>query len=196
MTPTRRGTLTDGIAETLEPLPGRRIGDIGPKAYAAHAATDHGCESGQRAVEPLTLMQIPVIRFDHVRIPRDHMLSRFTSVTREGKYQAGPHAKLSYGGVSVERALDEYIVFVTDRLSDVVHPCTVSFQLVSAFQLSHIGVPPPGSLNLNAAFTLSKGLWQPQYIRLTLTLIVLFQQQLLRSATAPSAAKVKLVRTV
>lgn len=40
-------------------------------------------------------------RFDHVRIPRDHMLSKFAQVTPEGKYVQPPHAKLSYGGVSM-----------------------------------------------------------------------------------------------
>ena len=39
-------------------------------------------------------------RFDHLRVPRWHMLSKFAHVTREGKYVQPPHAKLSYGGVS------------------------------------------------------------------------------------------------
>lgn len=39
-------------------------------------------------------------RFDHVRIPRENMLSKFAQVTAEGKYVQPPHAKLSYGGVS------------------------------------------------------------------------------------------------
>lgn len=38
--------------------------------------------------------------FDHVRIPRENMLSQFARVTTEGKYVQPPHAKLSYGGVS------------------------------------------------------------------------------------------------
>ena len=40
------------------------------------------------------------VRFDHVRIPRSQMLSKFATVTEEGKYVPAPHAKLSYGGVS------------------------------------------------------------------------------------------------
>ena len=39
-------------------------------------------------------------KFDHVRIPRWHMLSKYAQVTREGQYVKPPHAKISYGGVS------------------------------------------------------------------------------------------------
>lgn len=38
-------------------------------------------------------------RFDHVRIPKENMLSRFAQVTEDGAYIRPPHAKLSYGGV-------------------------------------------------------------------------------------------------
>lgn len=40
-------------------------------------------------------------RFDHVRIPKENMLSKFAQVTDDGKYIQPPHAKLSYGGVRV-----------------------------------------------------------------------------------------------
>ena len=40
-------------------------------------------------------------RFDHVRIPREQMLSGFASVTPDGQYVQPPHAKLSYGGVNI-----------------------------------------------------------------------------------------------
>ena len=39
-------------------------------------------------------------RFDHVRIPRTNMFSKFAEVTKEGGYIQPPHAKLSYGGVN------------------------------------------------------------------------------------------------
>lgn len=39
-------------------------------------------------------------QFDHVRVPKEHMLSKFAQVTPEGKYVQPPHAKMSYGGVS------------------------------------------------------------------------------------------------
>lgn len=40
-------------------------------------------------------------QFDHVRIPKENMLSGFAQVTEDGTYVRPPHAKLSYGGVRV-----------------------------------------------------------------------------------------------
>ncbi|XAR70483.1 Acyl-CoA oxidase [Bertholletia excelsa] len=52
------------------PLPGIIVGDIGTKfGNGAYNSMDNG-----------------VLRFDHVRIPRDQMLMRVSQVTREGKY--------------------------------------------------------------------------------------------------------------
>lgn len=68
-------------------LPGIKIGDIGPKALGGFSPTDNGF-----AV------------FDHVRIPKEHMLSKFAQVTRDGEYVKPPHAKLSYGGMLYIRA--------------------------------------------------------------------------------------------
>ncbi|OIW10847.1 hypothetical protein TanjilG_27793 [Lupinus angustifolius] len=52
------------------PLPGITIGDIGMKfGSAAYNSMDNG-----------------LLRFDHVRIPRNQMLMRVSQVTREGKY--------------------------------------------------------------------------------------------------------------
>ncbi|THH05030.1 hypothetical protein EW146_g10011 [Bondarzewia mesenterica] len=63
-------------------LPSIRIGDIGPKAMGGWANMDHG-----------------FAQFDHIRIPRGNMLSRFAEVTKEGRYVRPPHAKMSYGGM-------------------------------------------------------------------------------------------------
>ncbi|KAI0702796.1 acyl-CoA oxidase [Cerioporus squamosus] len=63
-------------------LPGITIGDIGPKAMGGYNAVDNG-----------------YARFDHVRIPREQMLSGFAAVTPDGQYVQPPHAKLSYGGM-------------------------------------------------------------------------------------------------
>ena len=41
------------------------------------------------------------IRFDRVRIPKEHMLSKFAQVTDDGGYIQPPHSKLSYGGVGL-----------------------------------------------------------------------------------------------
>jgi acyl-CoA oxidase len=38
-------------------------------------------------------------RFNRIRIPKHHMLSKFAQVTDDGKYVQPPHAKISYGGV-------------------------------------------------------------------------------------------------
>ncbi|KAF9262889.1 peroxisomal oxidase [Marasmius fiardii PR-910] len=63
-------------------LPGIITGDIGPKAMGGYSANDNG-----------------FARFDHVRIPKSHMLSKFAQVTDQGTYVKPPHAKVSYGGM-------------------------------------------------------------------------------------------------
>ncbi|KAF8153565.1 peroxisomal oxidase [Mycena galopus ATCC 62051] len=68
--------------DTHASLPGRIIGDIGPKALGGMATVDNG-----------------FARFDHVRIPKENMLSKFAGVTDAGEYVTPPHAKLSYGGM-------------------------------------------------------------------------------------------------
>ncbi|XP_020114775.1 peroxisomal acyl-coenzyme A oxidase 1-like [Ananas comosus] len=64
------------------PLPGITIGDIGTKfGNGAYNTMDNG-----------------VLRFDHVRIPRDQMLMRVSQVTREGKFvQSDVPRQLLYG---------------------------------------------------------------------------------------------------
>ncbi|KAG6872455.1 hypothetical protein C0995_009615, partial [Termitomyces sp. Mi166 len=68
-------------------LPGRITGDIGPKVFGGFGSVDNG-----------------FARFDRVRIPKEHMLSKFAQVTDDGKYVQPPHAKLSYGGMLYIRA--------------------------------------------------------------------------------------------
>ncbi|KAF8644979.1 hypothetical protein AX16_008153 [Volvariella volvacea WC 439] len=68
--------------EDHSPMLGITIGDIGPKAHGGFTATDNG-----------------FARFHHVRIPKEHMLSKFAQVTDDGRYVQPPHAKLSYGGM-------------------------------------------------------------------------------------------------
>ncbi|KAF5376636.1 hypothetical protein D9615_007859 [Tricholomella constricta] len=75
------------ILENHKVLPGIIIGDIGPKALAGYSPTDNG-----------------FARFDHIRIPKENMLSKFAQVTDDGKYVQPPHAKLSYGGMLYIRA--------------------------------------------------------------------------------------------
>ncbi|KAG8849569.1 hypothetical protein FRB96_000719 [Tulasnella sp. 330] len=70
------------VMENHAVLDGITLGDIGPKAFGAFAALDNG-----------------FARFNHVRIPRTAMLSKFAQVTKEGEYARPPHDKLSYGGM-------------------------------------------------------------------------------------------------
>ena len=82
--------ITIGDIGTREPEQDRNVNDVdlkygtGPKAMGGYSAVDNG-----------------YARFDHVRIPREQMLSGFASVTPDGQYVQPPHAKLSYGGVSI-----------------------------------------------------------------------------------------------
>ncbi|GAA5987487.1 hypothetical protein JCM5350_003098 [Sporobolomyces pararoseus] len=68
-------------------MPGIQAGEIGPKIHNAMGSLDNGWA-----------------RFDHVRIPRSHMLSRFAQVTEDGQYVKPPHSKVSYGGMLFIRA--------------------------------------------------------------------------------------------
>ncbi|CAO3639756.1 unnamed protein product [Cunninghamella blakesleeana] len=65
-----------------KPLKGVTVGDIGPKAYDGFSTVDNG-----------------FALFDHVRIPRENMLMRFSKVTRDGQYIKPVHDKLSYGSM-------------------------------------------------------------------------------------------------
>mmetsp|Transcript_25494 Transcript_25494/g.55452 ORF Transcript_25494/g.55452 Transcript_25494/m.55452 type:complete len:695 (+) Transcript_25494:125-2209(+) len=70
-----------------KPLPGITVGDIGPKF--GFGGVDNGFMS-----------------MDHVRIPRDHMLMRFSQVTAEGRYVPPPpsNSKASYATMLFVRA--------------------------------------------------------------------------------------------
>jgi acyl-CoA oxidase len=68
-------------------MPGIQAGEIGPKIHNAMGSLDNGWA-----------------RFEHVRIPRSHMLSRFAQVTEEGQYIRPPHGKIQYGGMVFIRA--------------------------------------------------------------------------------------------
>nr|GME02727.1 peroxisomal acyl-coenzyme A oxidase 1-like [Ipomoea batatas] len=74
--------------EDHKPLAGITIGDIGTKfGNGAYNTMDNG-----------------VLRFDHVRIPRDQMLMRVSQVTREGKYvQSDIPRQLLYGTMVLVR---------------------------------------------------------------------------------------------
>ncbi|KAE9389428.1 acyl-CoA oxidase [Gymnopus androsaceus JB14] len=68
--------------DTHHLLHGITAGDIGPKSFNGNAPNDNG-----------------FARFNHVRIPKENMLSKFAQVTDDGNYVQPPHAKISYGGM-------------------------------------------------------------------------------------------------
>ncbi|KAF9167312.1 acyl-coenzyme A oxidase [Actinomortierella ambigua] len=74
--------------ENHQTFPGVEIGDIGPKAYGGFSKMDNG-----------------YARFNKYRIPLDHMLMRFSKVSRDGVYTKPPHAKLSYGSMVLLRSV-------------------------------------------------------------------------------------------
>ena len=72
---------------THKPMPGVAVGDIGPKM--GYNGVDNG-----------------YLRFDHVRVPRDSLLQKYSKVTREGEY-IPPHpsnTKSSYATLVFVRA--------------------------------------------------------------------------------------------
>jgi len=58
-------------------FPGIVAGDIGPKTYNGFPALDNGWA-----------------RFDHYKVPRDNMLSKFAKVKKGGEYVKPPSDKL------------------------------------------------------------------------------------------------------
>nr|XP_060487407.1 peroxisomal acyl-coenzyme A oxidase 2 [Panthera onca]XP_060487408.1 peroxisomal acyl-coenzyme A oxidase 2 [Panthera onca]XP_060487409.1 peroxisomal acyl-coenzyme A oxidase 2 [Panthera onca] len=70
--------------EDHTPLPGITVGDIGPKMGFDY--TDHG-----------------FLRLDHVRIPRDNMLSRFTQVLPDGTYLKLGKLQINYLSMVITR---------------------------------------------------------------------------------------------
>jgi acyl-CoA oxidase len=74
--------------KTHEPLPGIKVGDIGPKHYGGFSMVDNG-----------------FLRFDgDVRIPATNMLSRYASIDASGTYKPAGHAKIGYGSMVALRA--------------------------------------------------------------------------------------------
>ncbi|XP_015514443.1 probable peroxisomal acyl-coenzyme A oxidase 1 isoform X1 [Neodiprion lecontei] len=72
--------------DTHEPLPGIKIGEIGTKL--GMNATNNG-----------------FLGFDHVRIPREHMLMKNSQVLEDGTYIKAPSDKLTYGTMMFVRVV-------------------------------------------------------------------------------------------
>ncbi|CAK1544438.1 unnamed protein product [Leptosia nina] len=70
--------------ETHMPLPGVKVGEIGAKL--AFNTVNNG-----------------FLGFEHVRIPRRHMLMRFSQVSKDGKFTSSANPKLAYGTMVMVR---------------------------------------------------------------------------------------------
>ncbi|KIY64727.1 peroxisomal oxidase [Cylindrobasidium torrendii FP15055 ss-10] len=92
-------------------MPGIIAGDVGPKF--GYNTVDNG-----------------YARFDHVRIPKENMLSKFADVTPDGRYIQPPHAKLSYGGMLYIRAgmVTQGALITAKAVTIAVRYCTVRRQ--------------------------------------------------------------------
>lgn len=90
--------------ETHEPLPGVDVGDIGPKL--GYSTKDNG-----------------FLRLDHVRIPRENLLSRYGEVTDQGVYRPKGSPKVVYASMMVSRA---YIINVAPR--DMMQSLTIAIR--------------------------------------------------------------------
>lgn len=63
-------------------MPGVEVGEMGPKIHSSNT-------------------NIGYARFDHVRVPRSHMFSKFQQVTREGQYIAPPRLLSKFGSITM-----------------------------------------------------------------------------------------------
>ncbi|XP_031552930.1 peroxisomal acyl-coenzyme A oxidase 1-like [Actinia tenebrosa] len=73
--------------KTHKPLPGIKIGDIGPKLSLFFNGTDNG-----------------YLLLDHVRIPRENMLMGAAKVSLDGKFTEPKNSKILYGTMMYVRA--------------------------------------------------------------------------------------------
>ncbi|XP_037298722.1 probable peroxisomal acyl-coenzyme A oxidase 1 isoform X2 [Manduca sexta] len=88
--------------ETHMPLPGIKVGDIGPKM-------------GLNAVNN------GFMGFDNIRIPRRNMLMKYAQVLEDGTYVKSPNSKLNYGAMIFVR-----VVIVYDSVNYLIRAATVA----------------------------------------------------------------------
>jgi acyl-CoA oxidase len=72
--------------KTHKPLPGVTVGDVGPKFG-------------------LNTLDNGFVLFDHVRVPHENMLAKYSHVVKaSGSYERPPNAKVGYGTMTWVRA--------------------------------------------------------------------------------------------
>uniref|UniRef100_A0A0N4Z9T4 Acyl-coenzyme A oxidase n=1 Tax=Parastrongyloides trichosuri TaxID=131310 RepID=A0A0N4Z9T4_PARTI len=87
-----------------KPLPGITIGDIGPKF--AFANVDNG-----------------FVRFNNVKIPREHMFMKYAKVEKGGKYIKPLHDKTAYGSMIFVRS-----IMLLQQAQYLAMACTVAIR--------------------------------------------------------------------
>jgi hypothetical protein len=95
-----------------------------------------------------------VARFDHVRVKREAMLSKFAQVTERGEYVQPPHSKLSYGGVSSHVYLAVMLGLIRSVLDDL-YSIDVCLFMGRRYDISHMFLFI--SMITTAGWTLAKG---------------------------------------
>ncbi len=108
-------------------LPGITLGDIGTAAAcdSSMSPVSDAYKTGPKAMNGAAAIDNGFVRFDHVQIPAENMLSKFAQVTEDGRYVQPPHAKISYGGVRLFTLsiLDITTIYLS---VDVIHQILVS----------------------------------------------------------------------
>ncbi|KAL0901881.1 hypothetical protein ABMA27_007036 [Loxostege sticticalis] len=89
-------------SETHMPLPGIKVGEIGPKL---------GFQTANNGF----------LAFDHFRIPRENMLMKNAQVQKDGTYIKGKSEKLTYGTMMLIR-----VMIVTDMAYEVSRAATIA----------------------------------------------------------------------
>ena len=126
------------FSDTHRLLPGITAGDIGPKSFNGNAPNDNG-----------------FARFNRVRIPKENMLSKFAQVTDDGKYVQPPHAKISYGGVSLGNSS---FIDCTTNFSSACRCCTFDpGKLMMTFQPTQASLDNYSRMVTAAGWITAKG---------------------------------------
>ncbi|XP_077986283.1 peroxisomal acyl-coenzyme A oxidase 1-like [Glandiceps talaboti] len=90
--------------DSHQPLPGITLGDIGPKLGSS--GNDNG-----------------FCRFDHVRIPRENMLSKYAKIDRDGTYSPPISDKIVYGAMVLTR-----VTLVSMSAGSLSAGCTIAIR--------------------------------------------------------------------
>ncbi|CAD6189218.1 unnamed protein product [Caenorhabditis auriculariae] len=109
--------------DTHKPLKGITLGDIGPKLGI------NGSDNG-------------FLLFDHVRIPRRHMLMRYSKVLPDGTYIKPQHSKLGYGTMVFVRS-----IMIKDQASQLGAASTIAIRYASVRRQGEI-IPNSGEVQI------------------------------------------------